>query len=72
MPKPPKTTPNSDIDGIHQDEVRHTDIAAVATPPDVISQFMLSVPLILLYELSLVAIWFTERRRGRGTAAEVT
>ena len=28
MPKPPKTTPNSDIDGIHQDEVRHTDIAA--------------------------------------------
>jgi sec-independent protein translocase protein TatC len=40
-------------------------IAAVATPPDVLSQFMLAVPLILLYEISLVAIWFTERRRAR-------
>lgn len=40
-------------------------IAAVATPPDVISQFMLAIPLILLYELSLVAIWFTERKRAR-------
>jgi sec-independent protein translocase protein TatC len=40
-------------------------VAAVATPPDVLSQFMLAVPLILLYELSLIAIWFTERRRAR-------
>ena len=40
-------------------------IAAVATPPDVLSQFMLAIPLILLYELSLLAIWFTERRRAR-------
>ena len=40
-------------------------IAAVATPPDVLSQFMLAVPLIMLYELSLLAIWFTERRRAR-------
>ena len=40
-------------------------IAAVATPPDVLSQFMLAVPLIILYELSLIAIWFTERRRAR-------
>jgi len=40
-------------------------IAAVATPPDVLSQFMLAIPLIVLYELSLVAIWFTERRRVR-------
>ncbi len=40
-------------------------IAAVATPPDVLSQFMLAVPLIILYEISLVAIWFTERRRAR-------
>jgi sec-independent protein translocase protein TatC len=45
-------------------------VAAVATPPDVISQFMLAVPLILLYELSLIAIWFTERRRAREKAAE--
>lgn len=45
-------------------------IAAVATPPDVLSQFMLAVPLILLYELSLVAIWFTERKRAREAEAE--
>ena len=40
-------------------------VSAVATPPDVLSQFMLAIPLILLYELSLIAIWFTERRRAR-------
>lgn len=40
-------------------------VAAVATPPDIISQFMLAIPLILLYELSLIAIWFTERRRAK-------
>ena len=38
-------------------------IAAVLTPPDVISQVTLAVPLVGLYELALVAIWFTERRR---------
>ena len=41
-------------------------IAAVATPPDVLSQFLLAVPLILLYEVSIVAIWFTQRRRKTG------
>ena len=46
-------------------------IAAVATPPDVISQFMLAVPLILLYEMSLLAIWFTERRRAQAAGTEV-
>lgn len=40
-------------------------IAAVLTPPDVISQLMLAVPLIVLYEGSLIAIWFTEKRRVR-------
>lgn len=45
-------------------------IAAIATPPDVVSQFMLAIPLILLFELSLVAIWFTERRRARTAASE--
>jgi sec-independent protein translocase protein TatC len=43
-------------------------LAAVLTPPDVLSQFLLAIPLILLYELSLVAIWITERRRGRALA----
>lgn len=45
-------------------------IAAIATPPDVLSQFMLAIPLIALYELSLVAIWFTERRRAREAKRE--
>ena len=40
-------------------------VSAFITPPDVWSQCMLAVPLVLLYELSLIAIWFTERRRAR-------
>jgi sec-independent protein translocase protein TatC len=40
-------------------------IGAIVAPPDVASQCMLAVPLILLYELSLIAIWFTERRRAK-------
>ena len=40
-------------------------LAAVLTPPDVISQLMLAIPLILLYELALIAIWFTERREAK-------
>jgi len=51
--------------------VAATALAAVLTPPDVLSMLLLAVPLILLYELSLVAIWFTERRRAR-TAASVS
>jgi sec-independent protein translocase protein TatC len=45
-------------------------IAAIATPPDIVSQFLLAIPLILLYELSLIAIWFTERKRAKEAAAE--
>jgi sec-independent protein translocase protein TatC len=43
-------------------------IAAIATPPDIVSQFMLAIPLILLYELSLIVIWFTERKRAKEAA----
>ena len=45
-------------------------IAAVLTPPDVISQLTLAIPMVLLYEIALIAIWFTERRRKRDAAAE--
>lgn len=38
-------------------------IAAVLTPPDVGSQFLLAIPLCILYELALIGIWITERRR---------
>lgn len=45
-------------------------IAAVATPPDVVSQLMLAIPLILLFEGSLVIMAFTERRDAKAAAAE--
>lgn len=44
-------------------------VAAVLTPPDVVSQLILAVPLCLLYEVALVAIWFTERRRARAESS---
>ncbi len=28
MAKPPQATPHSDIDGVHQEEARNTDVAA--------------------------------------------
>lgn len=40
-------------------------IAAVFTPPDVLSQLLLAIPLVFLYELSILAIWFTQRRRKK-------
>ena len=40
-------------------------IAAVLTPPDVGSQLLLAIPLVILYELAIIGIWFTERRRAR-------
>lgn len=45
-------------------------VAAVLTPPDIISQLLLAVPLVLLYELALIAIWFTERKRNQASSAE--
>ena len=47
-------------------------IAAILTPPDLMSQVLLAVPLILLYELALIGIWFTERRRAREATALAT
>jgi sec-independent protein translocase protein TatC len=40
-------------------------LAAVVTPPDVVSQLMLAIPLVLLYELTLIAIWFTDRKQAK-------
>jgi len=45
-------------------------IAAVLTPPDVISQLLLAVPLVILYEISLVAIWFTEKKRAKQATSD--
>lgn len=44
-------------------------IAAVATPPDVVSQLLLAVPLCLLYESALIVIAITRRRQARKATA---
>nr|WP_208411811.1 twin-arginine translocase subunit TatC [Sphingomonas naasensis] len=45
-------------------------LSAVLTPPDVGSQLLLAVPLVALYFLALIAIWFTRRRRERAAESE--
>jgi sec-independent protein translocase protein TatC len=40
-------------------------IAAVLTPPDIISQFALAIPTLLLYEASIYAVKIVERKRVR-------
>lgn len=44
-------------------------LGAIFTPPDVISQFMLAVPLWLLYELGIVAAGFFRARKISRTEA---
>src|SRR5512140_4039797 len=44
-------------------------IAAVLTPPDVLSQASLAIPLLLLYEGSIVAVRLVERNAARTAAA---
>jgi sec-independent protein translocase protein TatC len=44
-------------------------VAAVLTPPDVISQFALAVPTLLLYEASILSVRVVEKRRAAAEAA---
>ncbi|MFN3515922.1 MAG: twin-arginine translocase subunit TatC [Novosphingobium sp.] len=48
-------------------------LAAIVTPPDVVSQLLLLVPLILLFEGALLAMWLSERSKqpaqGEGDVA---
>jgi sec-independent protein translocase protein TatC len=43
-------------------------IAAVITPPDVMSQFLLAIPLCLLYVLSIGIAWLMSRNRAKPAA----
>ncbi len=43
--------------------------AAILTPPDPISQISLAVPIILLYEVSIIAVRIVEKRKGKRDAA---
>ena len=45
-------------------------VAAVVTPPDPISQLMLAVPMVLLYEVSIWCVRIIELRRKKADAAE--
>ncbi len=44
--------------------------AAILTPPDVISQVMLAVPIIILYEISILCARMIEKKREEDQAAE--
>jgi sec-independent protein translocase protein TatC len=46
-------------------------IGAVLTPgPDVVSQFLMAVPMIGLYFLSIVPAWWVTKRRERADAEQ--
>ncbi|GAA0655019.1 twin-arginine translocase subunit TatC [Brevundimonas lenta] len=45
-------------------------VAAVVTPPDPISQLMLAIPLVLLYEISIWCVRLIELRRNKRDIAE--
>lgn len=44
-------------------------VAAIVTPPDIISQFLLAVPLYLLYELGIILAELSARYSGKTAAA---
>ena len=39
--------------------------AAILTPPDVVTQVMMAVPLMLLYEISILGAWFFGKKSSR-------
>lgn len=45
-------------------------VAAIITPPDVLTQFLLGIPLYLLYEISILVVKTTGRRESRGEEIE--
>lgn len=44
--------------------------AAILTPPDVISQLALALPMLVLYEASIFSVRFVEKKRAQQQAAE--
>jgi sec-independent protein translocase protein TatC len=47
-------------------------IAAVLTPPDVLSQLSLAIPLLLLYEASVWSVRWVERKASAGASTAMT
>jgi len=46
-----------------------TALAGILTPPDVFSMVSLAVPLVLLYEISILLVWMFERKKLKEEAA---
>ena len=47
-------------------------VAAVLTPPDVLSQLMLAVPMLLLYEAAIISVGWVEKKRKAREAESST
>lgn len=45
-------------------------VAAILTPPDVLSQFLMALPLNLLYLVGIAMAWFLERKRDSGVPSD--
>ncbi len=46
----------------------HSAVAALITPPDIVSMILLAIPMCLLYELGLLAVrWLLPHDRVRAT-----
>ena len=45
-------------------------VAALITPPDIVSQLMLAIPMLILFEGSLILMLIGERRDAKAKAAE--
>ena len=46
-------------------------VAAILTPPDPITQIGLAIPLLLLYELSIITVKFTEKKNNKNKVEDV-
>ena len=46
-------------------------VAALVTPPDMISPFLLAIPIYLLYEISILCVHLIEKRRAREESREL-
>ena len=47
-------------------------VAAILTPPDVFSMLSLAIPLVALYEISILCVWLIERDRRKKDAAKAS
>ncbi len=45
-------------------------VAAIFTPPDILSQFTLAIPTLALYELSIISVSMVEKKRAKAEAAK--